>query len=315
MFNHQIFPVQYIPFLLSFFLPDSSVFAQVQADTSLIQHHLRFISQTDDFRHHANPNRLNEVAAYLHAAFAQYSQSVSYQPFTVDGTEYKNVIATFGPPDAPRIIVGAHYDVCGHQQGADDNASGTVGLLELARMLQGQSLQHRIDLVAYTLEEPPYFRTQHMGSFVHARSLKEEDAEVLGMVCLEMIGFFKDEKGSQTYPLKPLALIYGKKGNYITLVRKFGAGRFARRFCRKYKRSRSIRTKTFTAPAKLQGIDFSDHRNYWHFGFSALMITDTAFFRNPHYHEKTDVIETLDIPRMARVIEGVFLSLVKLAAA
>lgn len=123
-----------------------------------------------------------------------YSDSVSTQSYTANGLQYKNIICSFGTENARRIIAGAHYDVCGAQEGADDNASGIAGLLELARLLKGQKLNYRIDLVAYSLEEPPYFRTQYMGSYIHAKSLADSKANVYGMISLEMIGYFKDEK-------------------------------------------------------------------------------------------------------------------------
>ena len=129
------------------------------------------------------------------------------------------------------------------------------------------------------------------------------------MISLEMIGYFKDQKKSQSYPIGLLSLIYGNKGNYITLVKKFGAGHFTHKFCRQFKSAKTIRTKKFTGPATMTGIDFSDHLNYWKFGFSAFMITDTSFYRNKNYHELTDTMETLDIYRMAKVIDGVFIAL------
>ncbi|RZK52318.1 MAG: M28 family peptidase, partial [Pedobacter sp.] len=211
-----------------------------------------------------------------------------------------------------RIIVGAHYDSCGDQEGADDNASGVVGLLELARLLKGQKINQRIDLVAYSLEEPPFFRTEYMGSYIHAKSLVESKTDVFEMISLEMIGYFKDEKKSQSYPLGLLSLIYGNKGNYITLVKKFGAGEFTRKFWRNFKSAKTIKTKKFAGPPALPGIDFSDHLSYWNFGFSALMLTDTSFFRNKNYHKSTDTMETLDISRMAKVIDGVLTSLLGL---
>ncbi len=164
--------------------------------------------------------------------------------------------------------------------------------------------------MAYTLEEPPYFRTENMGSYVHSKMLSDSSINVKGMVCLEMLGYFNDEKKTQAYPLGILSLFYGNKGNYITLVKKFGAGKFARQFAAKFKQTKSINTKKFKAPASLQGIDFSDHLNYWKFGFSALMITDTSFYRNKNYHHETDKLETLDLIRMAKVIDGVYLALV-----
>lgn len=234
------------------------------------------------------------------------------QEYKVDGKTYQNVICSFGTNHLKRIIVGAHYDVCGNQQGADDNASGIIGLLEMARLLKGKELRHRVDLVAYTLEEPPYFRTEHMGSYVHAKSIFDNKIDVYGMLSVEMIGYFKDEKKSQSYPLGFLSLFYGNKGNYITLVKKFGQGKFAKHFGKYYNESKIIRTQTFKGPKKLPGIDFSDHLNYWNFGFSALMITDTSFYRNHNYHQATDTMETLDIGRMAKVIDGIVFSILKL---
>ncbi len=284
-------------------------FAAEGADTTLIKSHLTAITKTKGFRNHNNTDLLNATAAYIQNQLSKYSTNVTIQEYTVKGKGYKNVLCSFGPADAKRIIIGAHYDVCGDQQGADDNASGITGLLELARMLKDKPLTYRIDLVAYTLEEPPYFEEVEMGSYVHAKSLADNHTDVYGMVSLEMIGYFKDAKHTQSYPIKPLKLLYGSRGNYITLVRKPGSGKFAARFARAFKRSDEIRTVKFTAPAYLPGIDFSDHRSYWHFHFSALMITDTAFLRNKSYHEATDVMEALDIPRMAAVIDGVYTAL------
>lgn len=289
-----------------------NVVAQNNADTNLIKQHLYKVAQTEKFRNYKNIDQLNKTADYIRSVFLQFADTVFIQEYMVDGNSYKNVIASYGLQHSKRIVVGAHYDVCEDQQGADDNASGTVGLLELARMLKGQQLKHRVDLVAYTLEEPPYFRTENMGSYIHAKSLAEQGAEVFGMVSLEMIGYFSDIKKSQSYPIGLLSLFYGNRGDYITLVRKFGAGKFARRFAKKYKAQRSIRTKKFTAPAALPGIDFSDHMNYWKFGYSALMLTNTSFYRNKNYHQPTDTIETLDIYRMSKVIEGVYKTLLKL---
>jgi len=230
----------------------------------------------------------------------------------VKGKTYKNVICSFGTENKKRIIVGAHYDVCENQEGADDNATGVVGLLELSRQLKTSKLNYRIDLVAYTLEEPPYFKTEFMGSYVHAKSLLDSNIDVYGMISVEMIGYFKDEKKSQSYPIGILSLFYGNKGNYITLVKKFNTGKFARKFSKNYISSKTIRTKKFTGPKSLPGIDFSDHLNYWKFGFSALMITDTSFYRNKNYHKKSDTMETLDIYRMSKVIDGLYKTLILL---
>jgi Zn-dependent M28 family amino/carboxypeptidase len=296
----------------TFLLLTSYCSAMTISDTAIIKSHLTAITKTGKFRTYNNIDELNKTADYIKSVFKQYSDSVFIQEYSVNNQIYKNVICSFGTENKKRVIVGAHYDVCDNQEGADDNASGVVGLLELSRLLKGQKLNQRVDLVAFSLEEPPYFRTEYMGSFVHAKSLFDNKNEVYGMISLEMIGFFKDEKNSQSYPIGLLSLIYGNRGNYITLVKKYGAGKFTRKFCRKYKSTKTIRTKKFAGPTALPGIDFSDHLNYWKFGFSALMLTDTSFYRNKNYHKSTDTMETLDIFRMAKVIDGVFNTLIVL---
>jgi hypothetical protein len=283
-----------------------------QTDTLRLSSHLKKITETSDFRHFMNPHILDQVAEYIKNELENSADSVYYQEFTVNGTVYKNVIASYGIKNTSTIVVGAHYDVCGLQDGADDNGSGTVGLLELGRQLKGKELNYRIDLVAYTLEEPPFFRTENMGSYQHAKMLDKENRIIHGMISLEMIGFFKDEKKTQDYPIGILKLVYGGRGNYITLVNKFGKGKFAKRFTKKFKKGASIRTKRFNGPKVLPGVDFSDHLNYWKFGYSALMITDTAFYRNKNYHQQTDTIETIDFKRMADVLDTVLATLLKM---
>ncbi|KFF20518.1 peptidase M28 [Chryseobacterium sp. JM1] len=282
----------------------------VPADINLVKSHLTALTQTPEFRNHKNMDQLNTIADYIKQDFSKYGDSTTFQEYNVEGKIFKNVITSFGTEHQKRIIIGAHYDVCGDQQGADDNATGVTALLELARMLKGQKLNYRIDLVAYTLEEPPYFRTENMGSNIHAQYLKDHNIDVYGMASVEMIGYFKDEKDSQSYPLGILSWVYGNKGDFITLVKKFGAGDFVNNFRTQFKEANQIKTETFTAPKFVKGTDFSDHLNYWKFGYSALMITDTSFFRNKNYHETTDTVETLDLPRMTKVIDGIFLCLI-----
>jgi Zn-dependent M28 family amino/carboxypeptidase len=299
-------------FLLFFGLTTYMSMAQQLCDSTILLKHLNEIVNTSKPRNFKNLDILNEVARYIHKEFSEYSGKVEYQNYLSGKTEFKNVICSFGPEDAERIIVGAHYDVCEGQPGADDNASGVSGLLELARLLKGKELTKRIDLVAYSLEEPPFFGTESMGSYQHAKFLYDNKINVYGMISLEMIGYFSDVKGSQNYPIRGLSLIYGKTGNFITTVRKFGSGKFAKKFNKQMRKNDFVKHKSFIGPKSIRGIDFSDHRNYWKFGFSACMLTDTAFMRNPNYHQKTDTIESLDLTRMAAVIDAVFGSLIKL---
>ena len=283
-----------------------------QADEARIVQHLKAITKTDGYRNYKNISQLNNTAEYIHSVFSQYSDTVSYQPYKVDGVTYKNVVCRLGSGEKPLVVIGAHYDVCGDQEGADDNASGVVGLLELARLLSKEKLNYPVELVAYTLEEPPFFRTEHMGSYVHAKSLKDAETPVYGMVALEMIGYFDDKAKSQSYPVKPMKVVYGKRGNFILLVRKTGHGAFAKNFSARFKDLATIDTKSLTAPSKIEGLDFSDHLNYWKFGYDALMVTNTAFYRNYNYHQPSDTMETLDIPKMMKVIDTTALAIINL---
>jgi hypothetical protein len=293
------------------FLLTSFCFSQ-KSDTILIKRHLTSITETKGFRNFLNVDLLNSTAEYLFEEFNKYADSTFYQEFQVNGLTYKNVVAQFNKATGSKIIVGAHYDVCGMQKGADDNASGIVGLLEIARLLPSTDLNHPVELVAYCLEEPPFFRSENMGSYIHAKSLVENRQAVYGMISIEMIGYFTSEKKTQDYPLKLLQLIYGSKGDFITLVNKFHKGKFAKNFTKKFDQNAIVKTKKFVGPKALPGIDFSDHLNYWSFGFSALMITDTAFYRNKNYHQDTDIKETLDILKMSEVIDSIVLAIGRL---
>lgn len=287
----------------------SPTFAQ-NADTSWIRKHLTTLTKPETrFRNFRDTITLNQAAQYIKDIFLLYADTVFEQPYKVRGVTYKNVIASFSTHQTKRIIIGAHYDVCGNQPGADDNASGVAGVLELARMLKDRKSDYRIDLVAYTLEEPPFFWTQNMGSYIHAKSLFLEKANVEGMISLEMIGYFKEEKKTQTYPLKILRLFYGNRGNYIAIMTKINKGRFARKFSRKMLKNKQLRIRKVAAPKRLPVADRSDQRCYWDFGYSAFMINNTARYRNVEYHQPGDVMEHLDFVKMAAVINSVFLAL------
>lgn len=287
----------------------------VSASEARLRKHVYQLVDSTGYRNHQDTVALNKAAAYIHREFAKITKETYTQTFTVKENRYHNVYASFGDPNAPRIIIGAHYDVQGNKPGADDNASGVAGLLELARMLDAADKSKwdmRIDLVAYSLEEPPYFGTKHMGSSVHATALFNNKTPVVGMVCLEMIGYFDDERGSQDYPIGLMKLFYGSKGDYITVTRKMGNGRFPRLFTKGFKKAGGVRTKVFKGPRWVKGVDFSDHRNYWKYGWPALMITDTAFYRNKNYHTKDDTPETLDYFRMASVVNKVYSAITSL---
>ena len=274
---------------------------------------VQYLSTINPPRSHEHLDSLNSTAGYISKKFEEYGLKPTEQKFVVNGKTYVNIIASAGPREGSRLIVGAHYDVCGDQPGADDNASAVAGLLEIARFAKNHEseLPYRVDFVAYTLEEPPFFKTAQMGSYVHAEYLHNNKIPVRGMICLEMIGYFSDKKGSQTYPSIILKPFYPSEGNFIGIISNFGSSTFASHIAGNM-RNTALKTRTLKAPSFVTGVDFSDHLNYWKFGYAAVMITDTAFFRNHNYHEETDTMDTLDFNKMREVVNGVCWSIINI---
>lgn len=281
-----------------------------------LEKHVRHLSETLYPRSHDQEANLNAAADYIKKELENAGITVTEQPFEVDGKVYRNLLAHFGPKEGEVIIVGAHYDSHGisgmevspetHTPGADDNASGVAGLIELAHLLQKNPPKHPILLVAYTLEEPPHFRTHQMGSAVHARSITEADVPVRFMISLEMIGFFSDQPNSQRYPAKILHALYPDTGNFIAIIGRFADRSQTREIKKILSGAIDLPVYSMNAPTSVPGLDFSDHMNYWNENINAVMITDTAFFRNSNYHKPEDTAETLDYQRMAEVVQGVY---------
>jgi len=288
---------------------------EVQADFKTLESlktNLLKITKTDKPRNYENVDVLNDIASYIKMELQKVCDTTSYQNFVVEGNTYKNVIGSIGIEHKERIIIGAHYDVCGDSDGADDNASGVAGLLELAKKLTKEKLKYRIDFVAYSLEEPPFFRTEQMGSFIHAKYLHDENIAIKGMICLESIGYFSEAPNSQTFPIPALSQKYGTKGDFITVVQNANAKDFSEEVNRLMLTNPLLRTENFKGVSDVTGVDYSDHLNYWKFNYDAVMITNTAFFRNKNYHTKGDVLETLDLEKMSLVIEQLYQTIKKI---
>lgn len=282
-------------------------------DPARLEAHVRKLSIEFSPRDISHLESLDRTAAYIAAELKQAGGIVSEQGYRVEGNSYRNVIARFGPETSARIIVGAHYDACMPLPGADDNASGVAGLIELARLLGQRAPALRVDLIAYSTEEPPYFRTTGMGSSVHAQSLRKENVNVRAMLSLEMIGYFSDANGSQHFPIGILPVLYPATGNFIGVVGRVGDGLMVRRIKSAMSNAAPLPVYSISAPSFIPGIDFSDQLNYWHAGYDGVMITDTAFYRNRNYHTEHDTAEKLDYKRMAMVVEGVYAAVNALA--
>lgn len=289
----------------------------MKAQKSRLYEDVRFLTELRPFRNHLNMESLGKVCSHILDQFSRSGLKTSEQKWVVNGREYTNVIGVYNAGKPERLIVGAHYDVCGEQPGADDNASAVAGLLETARLLghHKPETDYTIELVAYCLEEPPYFGTEFMGSYIHAKSLFKDKVEVVGMICYEMIGYFSDNPDSQPYPSPELAKLYPSTGNFIMTV---GIDTYDD-FNKKVRLLMSEGSKidvfniSFSTSSVHSGLaGLSDQRNYWTFGYKALMINDTSFVRNPNYHMTTDTIETLDFDKMTEVINGAYNAIVNL---
>lgn len=258
----------------------------------------------DTLRRHVDALALHRSPDYIADAFRAAGVHVTEQAFIARGKTYRNVIATFGRGD-PLLVIGAHYDAFDNLPGADDNASGAAGLLELGRMLAlTPNLSSEVMLVAYANEEPPFFASDDMGSAVHAASLA---GRPLKMICLEMIGYYTPEQPWTTWTLRTL---FPSDGEFAAVA----GGWHDVALTREVKRAiagAGMEVASATLPHSM--IDASDQRNYWSRGWPAVMVGDTAYLRNPNYHTRYDTPEKLDYVRMARVVDGVFSAVVHLA--
>jgi hypothetical protein len=222
------------------------------------------------------------------------------------GKEVWNIIVEFRPKTSavPMLVVGAHYDTVPGSPGADDNSSGVAGLLAMARHYAEAPPAMPVRCVFFTNEESPYAHTPEMGSYVNASRSKERGEELLGMICLEMIGFFSDAK-IQQYPLDALKNIYPEEANFIAFATNERSGDFLRRCLAEFRAVALIPSEGLAAPDAIRDVTRSDHWSYIRHGYDAFMVTDTSNFRYVHYHKAEDTPDKLDYHRMALVVMGV----------
>jgi Zn-dependent M28 family amino/carboxypeptidase len=288
--------------------------AQPRVGAERLERHVRALAEDCSPRDAWHPENMERAAAYIARELELSGALLSDQRFPAAGTLVRNVLAAFGPETPERVIVGAHYDAADGHPGADDNASGVAGLIELARLLADQPLARRVELVAFALEEAPFFGTEEMGSVVHARSVRASGGRVAAMLSLEMIGYFSDRPESQGFPFGALKALYPTTGNFIVVAGRFRDARLTLHIKRAMRRGSDLAVHSINAPRSLPGLDLSDNASYWDRGDPAVMVTDSAFYRNPNYHTAGDRPETLDYARMARVVEGVARAVLDLAS-
>ena len=257
----------------------------------------------------AHYGELEKVARYIEATLASIGYAVGRQEFFTDGKPVRNIDVTIepaGPSADPEVIViGAHYDSVFGSPGANDNGSGVAAVIELARLLRdldGVGAK-RIRLALFVNEEPPYFMTEAMGSLHYGRALAQRNERVVAMYSLETIGFYSSEPGSQVYPA-PFGLMFPDRGDFIAFVGMMGSRALVRETMRSFRSHTSFPTIGGVAPGFVPGIAWSDHWAFAQQGFQAVMITDTAPFRYPHYHRPSDTPDKVDTEKVARVVKG-----------
>ena len=263
----------------------------------------------------AHYDELEKSARYIETTLESYGYAVNRQTFDADdyvsgSKSVRNIEVVIEPrnagPETETVVVGAHYDSAPGAPGANDNGSGAAAVIELARLLGDlkRATTRRIRLVLFVNEEPPYFRTEEMGSWQYASALAARSERVAAMYSLETIGYYSDKPGSQRYPF-PFGLIFPDRGDFLAFVGTLAARPLVRASIRSFRTHTKFPTIGGVAPAFIPGIDWSDHWAFEQAGFPAIMLTDTAPFRYPFYHTAFDTPDRIDFERLARVVKGI----------
>lgn len=281
--------------------PRKALAASLRADVTVL-------AQDIGIRHVHHSDSLMRAEKWITEQFAAARYAVAREVYDARGDEVANLVAAVpGRPDGGRaaeiVIIGAHYDTVLTTPGADDNASGVAALLALARGFANEKPARTVRFVAFAQEEPIYFQTEWMGSRVYAKGCKERGENIVAMLSLETMGYFSDAKGSQQYP-PVVGWFYPSRGNFIAFVANRGSKRLVRTAIKSFRAHSDFPAEAAAMPGGLPGIGWSDHWSFWQEDFEAIMVTDTAPFRNPHYHRGTDTVDTLDYTSLARVVEG-----------
>ena len=248
---------------------------------------------------------LSAAADYLEASFTEAGYLVYLQGFKVDGKTVYNIEAEIKGLERPGeiIVVGAHYDTIEGSPGANDNATGAAAVLALARSFSGQKTSRTLRFIEFVNEEPPYYQTPQMGSWVYAKRLRERGEKIIAMLSLETIGYYSDEEKSQGYPF-PFSLFYPSTGNFIAFVGNISSRSLVRELVSSFRKHTQFPSEGGALWGSIEGVGWSDHWSFWEEGYPAVMVTDTALFRYPEYHTTRDTPDKVKYEHLARVVSG-----------
>lgn len=256
--------------------------------------------------------QLLAAANYVESQFAGWK--VLRDTYELRGKPCANIEAE-KPGRVPGIIlVGAHYDSVFGSPGANDNGTGVAAVLALAHRLSNLPNGKTLRLLAFVNEEPGYFQTGGMGSYVYAERCRQRNDPIEAMISLETIGYFSTNQGSQRYPAAGLGLIYPRVGNFIGFVSDLSSRKVLRQALGSFRQHARIRSEGAALPAFVPGIGWSDQWSFWQHGYPGIMITDTAPFRYPYYHSEMDTPDKIDYDSMTRVVSGVEKMVIDLTA-
>jgi len=285
-----------------------------------LRDHVRMLTQTIGERSVAAPSNLKKTEQYIESFYQRLGISVHTERYSYNDLSVGNVVAemAFGVKPHRHFILGAHYDSVGGTVGADDNASAVAVQLETARQLylwyksgnKPTDTNFAVTFVSFALEEPPVYGTRYMGSRVYAQKAKQENKKIDGMICLEMVGYRCDTPGCQDYPFPLMFFNYPKQGDFIGIVGNLGSRRFTSSIFKAFQKNPELPAIKLTVPLSgwiMPSVRLSDHASFWDEGYKAVMITDSAFYRNPHYHHSSDTMDTLDYHFMAELVESLTL--------
>jgi Zn-dependent M28 family amino/carboxypeptidase len=286
---------------------------RIDSDTQLAANLARHVDRLAGVigpRHVSQATSFAAAAAYVERELSGAGYDVVRETYTTSGREVANLVAELpgGPKKDEVVIVGAHYDTIPSTPGADDNASAVAMLIEVARLMRRLQPARTVRFIGFACEEPPSFHTGEMGSQVHARKCRKHGERVCGMLCLEMVGYYATGPGSQEVPPAIPRIFHGvlpKQGDFLAAVANLRSVRLLRKFRRGFKRAVRFPLFSIALPEAIREIRFSDNSSFWDQGYPALMLTDTSFYRNPHYHMPSDTPDTLDYEAMAQVTLGV----------
>jgi Zn-dependent M28 family amino/carboxypeptidase len=270
-----------------------------------LRRHVQALAGEIGERHVGRPKALHAAESFIAGELASLGYEVSRQSYLAQGVESSNLEVTVqGASRATEIVlVGAHYDTVPGSPGADDNASGVAGVIEIARALRDAQPARTVKLVAFVNEEPPFFYFGEMGSRVYARAARKRGDDIRVMLSLEMLGCYSEAAGSQSYP--PLfGFFYPEAGNFIAFVSNLRSRRALREVVSAFKGASDFPAEKLASPGIVPGVSWSDQLSFWRAGYPGVMVTDTAFYRYRHYHQATDTPDRIDYARMAKVVEG-----------